>query len=271
MGRVYLPPSLEDSLKYDRYFVFETFDPGLDWLGLRAAFLPNLNLLDGIPYVNNYDPMVPGRYARWMEWLDGESAPDEAILGLMGVTALEKESPEAAFGVTFVPRGGAAASRVRWLPCAQPAGDAESAWGLVTSGAVDLGAAVILEEASPPQISDCDSHTGTASLQPDGNPNRVLIQTEAEHPGWVLLADVWYPGWEARVDGAPAPVLRADYLFRAVEVPAGAHTVEFRYRPLSFWAGAAISLLTSLGLAAAWAVRPAAISGWRRVAGAGTG
>ncbi len=258
-GRVYLPLSDEDSLRYDRYFVFETFDPGLDWDGLRAARLPNLNLLEGIPYVNNYDPMVPGRYARWMEYLDGEGVAVLSglpLLDLMGVTVLEAESPDAAFGVTFTPRGDAAARRVRWLPCARPARDAESAWDAVTSGTVDLGAVVILEDASPPQISDCSAHAGTASLQGTENPSRVLIHTQSEYPGWVLLSDVWYPGWGAAVDGEPVPVLRADYLFRAVEVPAGAHTVEFGYRPRSFWGGLGVSLLALLGLGIAW--------GWRR-------
>ena len=248
-GRVYLSISDEDALRYDRYFIFETFDPGPDWRGLRAAMLPNLNLLERVPYVNNYDPMVPGRYARWMEWLDEQDAPPPEILDLMGVSVIEKGEPDSALGVIFTPRGDASASRVRWLPCARPAESPESAWELATSGTVDFEDAVILENISPPQISDCAPFTGTVSLQDTENPNRVLIQTESEHPGWVLLADVWYPGWQARVDGQQAQVLRANYLFRAVDVPAGKHVVTFVYRPLSFWLGAGVSLLTLLGLA----------------------
>jgi uncharacterized membrane protein YfhO len=48
------------------------------------------------------------------------------------------------------------------------------------------------------------------------------------------------------VDDRPAPLLRADGFFRAVAVPAGAHRVEFRYRPISFLAGSAVSILALL-------------------------
>jgi uncharacterized membrane protein YfhO len=69
------------------------------------------------------------------------------------------------------------------------------------------------------------------------------VQVQAEQPGWLVLADTWYPGWQVQVDGQPANLLRANYLFRAVALPAGAHAVSFTYRPLSFWVGLGISLL----------------------------
>ena len=67
--------------------------------------------------------------------------------------------------------------------------------------------------------------------------------------GFLYLADQYFPGWRATVNGAPAPILRANYAFRAVEVPAGTSTVEFRYRPVSVLIGAAITAITLAGLA----------------------
>jgi O-antigen/teichoic acid export membrane protein len=82
--------------------------------------------------------------------------------------------------------------------------------------------------------------------------NRVVVQTPAESAGGVLvLADVSFPGWIATVDGAPTTVLRANGLFRAVELPPGEHTVVFSYRPLAVRIGAlltAISVAILLGL-----------------------
>jgi len=72
---------------------------------------------------------------------------------------------------------------------------------------------------------------------------RVLCEVDARKPGYLVLLDSYYPGWQAYVDGKEAQILRANYAFRAVEVPAGKHRVEFSYRPLSFYAGLALSCM----------------------------
>jgi hypothetical protein len=64
--------------------------------------------------------------------------------------------------------------------------------------------------------------------------NSVTLEVESAEHGVLVLHDIYYPGWEASVDGERRPVLRANLLFRGVEVPAGKHRVEFAFRPLSF-------------------------------------
>ena len=63
--------------------------------------------------------------------------------------------------------------------------------------------------------------------------NSVTLEVESSAHGVLVLHDIYYPGWEASVDGERRPVLRANLLFRGVEVPAGKHRVEFAFRPLS--------------------------------------
>jgi uncharacterized membrane protein YfhO len=58
----------------------------------------------------------------------------------------------------------------------------------------------------------------------------------------LVLADVYYPGWKAFVDGKAARIYRPNYVVRAVSVPRGRHLEEFRYEPLSCKIGAIISL-----------------------------
>ncbi|WP_395666434.1 YfhO family protein [Methylocella sp.] len=63
--------------------------------------------------------------------------------------------------------------------------------------------------------------------------NAVTLDVVADEAGVVVLHDIYYPGWEARVDGEPRPILKTNILFRGVEVPAGRHKVEFAFRPFS--------------------------------------
>jgi hypothetical protein len=72
-------------------------------------------------------------------------------------------------------------------------------------------------------------------------PDRVVINTRGEKPGWLVLSDRFYPGWEARVDGRPTEIYRANVIARAVKLGPGNHIVEFDFRPLSIRTGGAVS------------------------------
>ena len=80
-------------------------------------------------------------------------------------------------------------------------------------------------------------------------PSRVVLKVDAASDALLVLSDLYYPGWRAELDGRPAPILRANYLMRAVAVPAGRHTVGFLYEPASFKAGIAASLAGGLAIA----------------------
>ena len=86
-------------------------------------------------------------------------------------------------------------------------------------------------------------------------PESVEIEVHAAAPGYVVLTDAWYPGWEATVDGKPVELHRANLLFRAVWVTAGSHRVIFTYRPVSVVAGGVASLVGLIALVAFGAAR----------------
>ena len=71
--------------------------------------------------------------------------------------------------------------------------------------------------------------------------DRVRLDVELSAPGYAVLVDAFDPGWRATVDGAEAPVLRANVGFRAVPVGAGRHAVELLYRPRALLLGLAIT------------------------------
>ncbi len=60
----------------------------------------------------------------------------------------------------------------------------------------------------------------------------VEIEVDTPAAGFVVLNDIWHPWWRAEVDGVDAEILKANVLFRAVQVPAGKHVVRFTFRPL---------------------------------------
>jgi len=74
------------------------------------------------------------------------------------------------------------------------------------------------------------------------NPDRVRLTATMRCTGMVILADAYYPGWQATVDRQPARIWEAYGAIRGVVVPAGSHQVEFRFRPGSVYLGAALFL-----------------------------
>ena len=85
------------------------------------------------------------------------------------------------------------------------------------------------------------------------SPNEILLAAHAERPGYLVLSEVWFPGWFATVNGESTPVWRANFTFRALPVPAGDLEVRLWYAPASWRFGLALfgvglPLLAGLGL-----------------------
>ncbi|MGH9770076.1 MAG: YfhO family protein, partial [Blastocatellia bacterium] len=72
-------------------------------------------------------------------------------------------------------------------------------------------------------------------------PNRLVIETHADHPSVLVVSEINHPGWKAVVDGVKTPIHQTDYLLRGVILPAGSHRVEMNYAPLTARIGAFIS------------------------------
>ncbi len=75
------------------------------------------------------------------------------------------------------------------------------------------------------------------------SPNRIELQVRNSAPGFLVLSEIYYRGWEANVDGQRVPVERVNFTLRGVELSPGDHHVEFVFRAHSFRNGAAWSAL----------------------------
>jgi hypothetical protein len=94
---------------------------------------------------------------------------------------------------------------------------------------------VLIDVETPPrgQYAGLGLAGGSARIV-SWRPDRIEIEVDSQQGGMLVLHESYYPGWTAEIDGQTARILRADVLFRGVEVPAGRRTVVFRYAPLSF-------------------------------------
>lgn len=250
-GRLYIPLNVETELKFRRFFRFDTFETNEEWGNLRAVLLPNINLLDRIPSVNNFDPLVPARYQRWMEALEtGDPSLQMRLLNLMNVNVVERLNNDQVYGVNFIQVN--SLPRIRWVTCGKHVSTEEAAFQLVVADGYDPEKEVVLEglEINSHQICDQSGYTQISTISDSATQIKIKVQTSQS--GYLVLADVWYPDWRVWVDGNSTQVLRANYLFRAVEVPAGDHLIRFEYRPRSFYIGASLSALSWAGLSIIW-------------------
>jgi hypothetical protein len=80
--------------------------------------------------------------------------------------------------------------------------------------------------------------------------NSVVIDATLSCRAMLILADTWYPGWIATVDGRPAPIYQPYLVLRGVVLEGGAHHLEFHYQPASALIGAVMSVIGILGACA---------------------
>ena len=129
--------------------------------------------------------------------------------------------------------------------------DQESAFVQIQDPSFDPASSVVVEGGKPLDVSaegEADSLDITAY-----GPNAMRLTARTSAEAYLVLSEVYYPGWMAYVDGRAAPVLRANYAFRAVYLEPGYHEVRLVFEPLSWKVGLGISVATWVGLAA-WAL-----------------
>jgi uncharacterized membrane protein YfhO len=95
------------------------------------------------------------------------------------------------------------------------------------------------------------NHVQAKVISRDVQAEHITAEVEASAPAMVVLSQAYYHLWHAYVDDKPVPLLRANYAFQAIEVPAGRHKVRLDYEDKGFQLGVVISiasLVLCLGL-----------------------
>jgi hypothetical protein len=101
---------------------------------------------------------------------------------------------------------------------------------------------VILEEDPQIALSSEEASLVTAKIE-NYSANEIVCSTNSSFSGFLVLTDNWHPDWKVFVDGKKQKLYRANYIFRAVYVPAGKHEIVFKYISSYFNIGSVISII----------------------------
>ncbi|MGI5837321.1 MAG: YfhO family protein, partial [Chloroflexota bacterium] len=140
-------------------------------------------------------------------------------------------------------RNNLALPRALLVPKVTVVQDPSDALEAILDDSFDPRREAVLEGPGMPGTKNNDQHIGEVVISSQSH-NSIRLEVRASLPGFLVLNELSYPGWNAYVDGQRTRVWRANYLFRAIEISPGDHEVEFRFEPDSMKLGLALSLPT---------------------------
>lgn len=205
----------------------------------------NLGDWEGIDTLNGYGAGVTANIFS----LDWTTPTAQNLLAVN--YSLSKDPPRADQQLVFHGSGGINVYKnVNAFPRAwivhrvEPAGSAAQVLQRMRDPAFDGRTAAVMT-GSPPALETCSGDEPARILW--RSDNTVVIDARLACRGMLILADTWYPGWKAEVDGRAVPIAQPFNALRGVVVNGGAHRVVFKYRPASALVGAFLSFVGVLG------------------------
>lgn len=225
---------------------------------------PNSNIVYGIGSLRVHNPMQPARFAEFSQ-LCGAHLDDfrnqsyDTVTPLVDLASIRylvsqfKALPERYNLIYTTSQGISVYENLHCLPQAylvnriRRAKDSADAKAQIQSRQFDPRSEVVLEL---PGAASAHTTGLQLSMVPIAvkrqSCNKIEMEVTAVADSILVLTDTFYPGWLATVDGREAEILHANFLFRAIAVPAGSHSVSFVYSPQSFRIGELLALFAVL-------------------------
>jgi hypothetical protein len=127
----------------------------------------------------------------------------------------------------------------------------DAAFHQLDAPGMDLHQTAILE--APATVPLAPANTAVESVRfLRYEPERMEMDVTAANSGMLVLSEMYYPGWVAKVNGKPVEIVRVDGALRGIPVSAGGNRIEMEYASTTFRVGAAISLLTLACFLVGW-------------------
>lgn len=223
---------------------------------VRGFWQPDTSLLHGLFDVwGVYNPSLLADYHRYWEHTGSRSSPLYDFLNAKYVIgSKEVELDWEKFVPVFdgdpkvnVYLNTKALPRALLIHRAITASDQEEAFDLIHEPDFDPASTIVVEGGKALDVApEGDESIDIAAY----SPNEIHLNVEAASEGYLVLGEVYYPGWRAYFDGRKVPILRANYAFRAMRLEPGHHQVRLAFEPTSWKVGLGISVATWIGLAA---------------------
>ncbi|MGH7506145.1 MAG: hypothetical protein ACRELX_10865, partial [Longimicrobiales bacterium] len=237
--------------------VFRAFDLGLV-LGAQT-YSTNVLAVNDIEQVAGHHGNEIGRYRTLV---GGDNAANVGATGLRLLDVLNAvyvvspqryQMPEGyeevfAGSRSVVYRNGNALPRAFLAGSVEVVPDDEALARMV-GGSFDARSTVLLPEPLPAGVDVQPDPVGEVLWEERGI-NEFTLRVSTDRPALLVLLDNFFPAWRAEIDGTETPIVRANYTFRALPVPAGEHTVRFTYRSDVLRGSALVSVIVLLLLAA---------------------
>lgn len=223
----------------------------------EGTWLADTALLYGLYDLNGDNPLVLSEFDRFWESLGSRASQAYDLLNAKYIIARKSTQLDAKFRRVFDGASGISVYENQnvlpraWLVhTAQFAQTDAAALTMVNSPEFDPRQRVILAGGNQIDSGNVEESTDEVSVVGYG-PNQIEIEVTSRTPGYLVLSEIYYPGWTAFIDGVETEIVRANFAFRAVRATTGLHRIRFVYFPFSFQAGAMVTVLTIAGLIAA--------------------
>lgn len=227
---------------------------------------PNTSLLWGVPSASGYGPLILSRYSQLLSIDSFGSVPESLLnetdrtLDIMSIryifipqvtlnssflaNANRWHYVESINNTSIVYENLRAMPRAWLVPEVITAKSEEVLQAIKTSKLPDgrlydpSKIAIVEEQLNlKPQNPDL---SGTAKMLDLSN-TKLEVQTNSSSPTFLVLSDIYYPGWQATVDGKPVHIFQTNYVLRGIAISPGLHKVKVEFKPLTWQLGAGIS------------------------------